>query len=115
MVRRATTDGFECKATAVDEEATAAPVAACPAACPAPSSEPAQSETTAHIYNDEAEAWFCKIHEVQGARGHKDHALLERDFPQSNITGYDLAKDKIIYLWGVQGRERAIEVEKKRK
>ena len=69
----------------------------------------------AHISNDEAEAWFCKIDGVQGARGHKDHALLERDFPQSNITGYDLAKDKIIYLWGVQRRKRAIEVEKERK
>ena len=33
----------------------------------------------------------------------------------SNIAGYNLAQDKIIYVWDVQRRERAIKAEKERK
>ena len=42
-------------------------------------------------------------------------ALLQRHFPLSNIAGYNLAQDKIIYVWDVQRRERAIKAEKERK
>ena len=33
----------------------------------------------------------------------------------SNIAGYDLARDKIIYLWDCQGRGPVIEAYKERK
>ena len=42
-------------------------------------------------------------------------SLLQRHFPLSNIAGYNLAQDKIIYLWDVQRREQTIEAEKVRK
>ena len=36
-------------------------------------------------------------------------------FPLSKIAGYNLAQDKIIYLWDVQRREQRIGAEKERK
>ena len=33
----------------------------------------------------------------------------------SDIAGYNLVKDKIIYVWDVQRRRRAIKAEKERK
>ena len=51
-------------------------------------------------------------------KGHQEAritALLQRHFPLSNIAGYNLAQDKIIYVWDVQKRERAIKAEKERK
>ena len=41
--------------------------------------------------------------------------LLQRHFPLSNIADYDLAQDKIIYLWDVQRHKRTIEAEKEKK
>ena len=53
----------------------------------------------AHHYNDKADEWFGK---VQEARGNKDHMPAV----MSNITGFTLAQDKIIYLWYVQKSEQ---------
>ena len=44
-------------------------------------------------------------------KGHQETSItaqLQRHFPLSNITGYNLAKDKIIYVWDVHKSERAI-------
>ena len=59
-----------------------------------------------------------EIYEVQEAWKNHDPlpaAVLQRHFPLSNIAGYNLAQDKIIYLWDVQRREQTIEAEKVRK
>ena len=42
-------------------------------------------------------------------------SLLQLHFPLPNIAGYNLAQDKIIYLWDIQRREQTIEAEKERK
>ena len=60
-----------------------------------------QFRGVAHHYNDKADEWFSK---VQEARGNKDHMPAV----MSNITGFTLAQDKIIYLWYVQKAELAI-------
>ena len=69
----------------------------------------------AHLYNDEAEEWFSKYMKYKGHQETRITALLQRHFPLSNIAGYNLAQDKIIYVWDVQRRERAIKAEKERK
>ena len=66
----------------------------------------------AHLYNNEAEEWFSKY---MKCKGHQETRNRQRHFPLSNIDGYNLAQDKIIYIWDVQRRERAIKAEKERK
>ena len=56
-----------------------------------------------------------QIHEVQGTSRNKDHGPSAEALPLSNIAGYNLAQDKIIYVWDVQRREHAIKAEKERK
>ena len=68
-----------------------------------------------HLYNDEVEEWFCKYMKYKGHQETRITAILQRHFPLSNIAGYNLAQDKIIYVWDVQRRERAIKDEKERK
>ena len=55
----------------------------------------------AHLYNDEAEEWFSKYMKYKGHQETRITALLQRHFPLSNIAGYNLAQDKIIYVWDV--------------
>ena len=61
-----------------------------------------------HHYHVEAEEWFGKYMRHEETR---ITSLLQRHFPLSNIAGYNLALDKIIYLWDVQRREHRIEAE----
>ena len=130
----------EVAATAVDEDADAAPSTCCQseANSQAPSSYPLyqqgapplheeQNENAellrkvsrlreiAHHYNDEAEEWFGKYMRYKRHEETRITCLLQRHFPLSNIAGYDLAQDKIIYLWDVQRRKRTIEAEKEKK
>ena len=69
----------------------------------------------AHHYNDEAEEWFGKYMKYKRHEETRITSLLQRHFPLSNIAGYNLAQDKIIYLWDVQRREQRIGAEKERK
>ena len=69
----------------------------------------------AHRYNDEAEEWFGKYMKYKRHEETRITSLLQRHFPLSNIAGYNLAQDKIIYLWDVQRREQRIGAEKERK
>jgi len=69
----------------------------------------------AHHYNDEAEEWFGKYMKYKRHEETRITSLLQRHFPLSNIAGYKLAQDKIIYLWDVQRREQRIGAEKERK
>ena len=69
----------------------------------------------AHHCNNEAEEWFQKCLKYKAQGETRATCLLQRHFRLSNIAGYDLAQDKIIYLWDVQRRERANQVEKGRK
>ena len=55
-----------------------------------------------------------QILEVQGSSGSRDHST-QRRFLLSNIAGYKLAQNKIMYVWDVQRCERAITAEKERK
>ena len=128
----------EVAATAVDEDADAAPPTYCQseAATQAPSSYPWYQQGAsplheeenaellhkvnrlreiAHHYNDEVEEWFGKYVKYKGHEETRITCLLQRHFPLSNIAGLDLAQDKIIHLWDVQRRRRTIEAEKEKK
>ena len=52
--------------------------------------------------------------EVLGTSGNKNHCPAA-EIISSNIAGYNLVQDKIIYFWDVQRREQAIKAEKERK
>ena len=134
-------DDFDGGAPIVDEDVDAASDAGCQrkAANPAPPADPLKLQGAsqlhsghdeekaellrkvsrlreiAHLYNDEAEEWFGKYMKYKGHQETRITALLQRHFPLSNIAGYNLAQDKIIYVWDVQRRERAIKAEKERK
>ena len=69
----------------------------------------------AHHYNDEAEEWFGKYIKYKRHEETRITCLLQLHFVLSNIAGYYLAQDKIIYLWDVQRRTRTIEAEKEKK
>ena len=59
-----------------------------------------------------------QIHEVHWNKRDEETRitfLLQRHFPLSNIAGYNLVQDNIIYLWDVQRRKRTIEAENDRK
>ena len=61
------------------------------------------------LYNDEAEEWSNKYMKYKGHQEtRRITAILQRHFPLFNIAGYNLAQDKIIYVWDVQRRERAL-------
>ena len=135
----------EVAVTAAEKSADGDPFAGCQreaddlAPCDTPSDDPSESQGTsplrsgheeknaelrrkvkrlrdiAHHYNDEAEEWCQKYLKYKAQEEARITCLLQRHFPLSNISGYDLAQDKIIYLWDVQRRERASQVEKERK
>ena len=69
----------------------------------------------AHLYNDGAEEWFSKCIKYKGHKETRIASLLQRHFPLSTIAGYNLAQDKIIYVWDVQRRECAVNAEQERK
>ena len=69
----------------------------------------------AHHYKDEAEEWFGKYMKYKRHEETRFTLLLQRHFPLSKFAGYDLAQDKLIYLWDFQRRERTIEAEKEKK
>ena len=65
------------------------------------------SEEIAHHYNDEAEERFGKFMKYKRHEETRITRLLQRHFPMSKMAGYNLAQDKIIYLWmfrGLSGR-----------
>ena len=66
-----------------------------------------------HHYNDEVEEWFGKYMKYKRHEEFRITCLLLRHFPLSNIAGYDLAQDKIIYLWDVQGVRGRLKQRKK--
>ena len=65
--------------------------------------------------NDEGEEWFSKYMKYKRHEETRITCLLQLHFVLSNIAGYYLAQDKIIYLWDVQRRTRTIEAEKEKK
>ena len=66
-------------------------------------------------YKDEAEEWFGMYTKYKRHEETRITCLLQRHFPLTNIAGYYLAQDKIIYLWDVQRRKRTIDAEKEKK
>ena len=74
-------------------------------------------------YNDEEEEWGPTVRSIWSIRRRREQGSpaswtptdLKRRFPLSNISGYDIAQDKITYLWNVHRRELANQIKKERK
>ena len=54
----------------------------------------------------------CKYMTYKRHKEARIMCLLLRHFPFSNMAGYDLAQDKIIYLWDIQSTKWATEADK---
>ena len=72
----------------------------------------------AHLYDDEAEEWYCKYRTYTEQQETRITPLLQRQILLSNIAGYFLTKDKtrsfmFRMLRGVSGLQ-AIKSEKRR-
>ena len=137
------TDGEEARGrgnrlTAVDKDTDAAQPTGCqseadsqaPAAYPCISKAPrlctrrrmrsscakrADSGTLCIITTTRQKEWFGKYMKYKRHEETRFTLLLQRHFPLSKFAGYDLAQDKLIYLWDFQRRERTIEAEKEKK